>query len=80
MDLLEKMVKLDADEPTADERENGVTKLRYHWLVVVCILTPDLQIPHVSRATQFDKHARNSSRSHQGIDYLQAQHVLLNTI
>ncbi len=29
LDLLAKMVALDPDEPTAEEKENGVTKLRY---------------------------------------------------
>lgn len=29
MDLLQKMVELDADEPTEEERKTGITKLRY---------------------------------------------------
>lgn len=29
MDLLQKMVELDPDEPTDDERKSGITKLRY---------------------------------------------------
>ena len=28
MDLLQKMVELDPDEPTEDERQTGITKLR----------------------------------------------------
>jgi hypothetical protein len=28
MDLLGKMVKLEPDEPTAEEKEKGITKLR----------------------------------------------------
>jgi len=29
MDLLKKMIKVDPNEPTAEERANGITKLRY---------------------------------------------------
>jgi len=29
MDLLEKMIKMDPNEPTAEEKANGITKLRY---------------------------------------------------
>ena len=29
MDLLKKMMDVDPNEPTPEERENGITKLRY---------------------------------------------------
>ena len=34
-DLLEKMMKLDPNEPTAEEKEHGITKLRYGTLLLV---------------------------------------------